>query len=96
MREAYAMAASSRRRPILDREHAVLGRQHMRLPRAFDVDGGAVDDQRALSHGGNAPVPDAEHMLAGRQHGDDDIGALEQFQDSLTSPCNDHWRLRTR
>ena len=61
---------------------AVLGGQRMRLLGAFDVDGRAIDDQRALGHRGNDLVPDRQHMLARRQHGDDDIGALHRRRPS--------------
>ena len=55
-------AAGDRR---VDRKGAVLGRQRMGLLGAFDIDGRAIDDQRALCHRGNDLVPHRQHMLAG-------------------------------
>jgi hypothetical protein len=55
----------------------------MRLLRAFDVDGGAIDDQRALPHRRHDLVPDPEHVLASGQHSDDDFGALHRGNRAL-------------
>ncbi len=68
---------------------AVLGGQRMRLLGAFDVDGRAIDDQRALGHRRDHFVPDRQHMLARGQHGDDDVGALDGSR-----PSSRRWRRR--
>ena len=50
------------------------------MPRALDVDGRAVDQQRALGDvGQHVLLVDLAHMLAGRQHGDDDLGVLHRL-----------------
>ena len=50
--------------------------------RGVDVDGRAVDQQRAArrrgQHTAGAEI-DVAHMLAGRQHGDDDVGAAARL-----------------
>ncbi len=46
---------------------------------AFDVDGRAVDDERAARHGGQEIGVSRENMLSGGQHGDDDIRARDRL-----------------
>ena len=51
---------------------------------AVDVDGRAVDQQRALGDvGQHVLFVDVAHMIAGRQHGDDDLGVLDRFGRAL-------------
>jgi hypothetical protein len=51
-----AAGAAGHRR--VDRENAMLRRQRMGLFCTLDVDGGAIDDQRALFHRGDDIGPD--------------------------------------
>ena len=44
----------------------------------FDIDGRAVDEQRALRGLRRDVLIDRQDMLAGRQHGDDDLGVLDR------------------
>src|SRR5579871_3704854 len=48
----------------------------MGLLGAFDVDGRAIDDERALGHRGHDVLPDRQHVPAGRKHRDNDAGAF--------------------
>src|ERR1700733_1885252 len=77
-------AARDRR---IERGDAVGGCELMRLARALDVDGRAIDEQRVLPRLWRDVVPYRQHVLAGRQHGDDDIGILKR---RLGAACDLH------
>ena len=70
-------AADTARNRRIDHVQPGLLRQGTDVPRAFDVDGRAVDQQRPLADiGQHVLLVDRAHMLAGRQHGDDDFRVL--------------------
>ena len=74
-RRGAAGAARDRR---VERSDAARGRERVGLARACDIDGGAIDEQRALPRRGRMSCHTAEHMLAARQHGDNDVGVLHR------------------
>ena len=90
-RERFVRAAAhegqrARRRPAdpagdgrVEGEHARRGAGFMRLLRALDVDGRAIDDERALWRRGKKIRMRRENMPARRQHGYDRIGAGDRL-----------------
>jgi hypothetical protein len=76
---AVAPPTAARNRRI-DHLQPGLGRQLADMTGAVDVDGRAVDQQRALGDvGQHVVLVDAAHVATGRQHGDHDLGALYGF-----------------
>ena len=65
-----ADAAGDRR---VERVDAGLPRHLMHGAGAVDVDGRAVDEERALPGDGQEIGPDRADMLGGGEHGDDDV-----------------------
>ena len=72
---ACGRAADPARDRRVERQHARRAASLMGRLGALDVDGRAVDDERALGRGGQKVRVSREHVPAGRQHGDDHVGA---------------------
>ena len=84
---ARARSARAPRNGGVERQQSPRARQSVRGARAFHVDGGGIDQQRARLRGAGDLLPHCAHMLAGGQHGDDDLrlahaikGAVRPFQ----------------